>query len=98
MAHGLPLSWLDALEKGLPKPDKVIVLDVSPGISLGRKRKRRDVHEGNLVYLSRVRKEYVALAKRYGWKTIDGAQDSQTVRRLVWMTVALILRREPHRF
>ena len=92
LAHGLPGSWLIGLEEGLPKPDSVVVLDISPRTSLWRKRRGRDVHEGNLAYLNRVRREYLHLAKRYGWKTVDGGWDPETVRRLVWVNVAPILR------
>ena len=30
VAHGLSSAWLNSLEQGLPKPDVVVVLDVSP--------------------------------------------------------------------
>lgn len=92
LAHGLPGSWLVSLEEGLPKPDGVVVLDVSPRTSLWRKRRGRDVHEGDLAYLNRVRRVYLRLAERYGWKIVDGGGDPETVRRLVWVKVAPILR------
>ena len=91
LAHGLPQEWLYSLEKGLPRPDVVVVLDILPRMSLGRKRRGRDVHEGDLAYLSRVRREYLRLAKRYGWKVVDGAQDPETVQRLVWSKVAPVV-------
>jgi dTMP kinase len=92
MAHGLPASWLGSLEEGLPKPDRVVILDISPRTSLWRKRKDRDVHEGNLAYLNRVRREYLHIAKRYGWKIVDGGGDPETVRRMVWARVSSIIR------
>jgi len=91
LAHGLPLAWLSSLERGLPKPDLVIVLDISPRTSLRRKRKGRDVHEGDLAYIKKVRSTYLRLAKRYGWKIIDGEGDSRTVRQLIWGQVSMIL-------
>jgi dTMP kinase len=76
LAHGLPGRWLVSLEKGLPKPDRVVVLDISPRTSLWRKRRGRDVHESDLVYLDRVRRRYLHLAERYGWNMVDGGMGS----------------------
>ena len=90
-AHGLPRDWLASLESQLPKPDVVILLDIPPKVSRVRKRSGRDVHEGNLAYLSKVRREYLRLAKRYGWKVINGAQDANIVQNLVWTKVGPIL-------
>ena len=80
ISHGLPADWLTSLDQGLPKPDLVIVLDISPSTSLKRKRKGRDVHEVDLAYLKKVRNEYLRLAGRYGWRVIDGEQDSKTLQ------------------
>jgi dTMP kinase len=92
LAHVLPRDWLNSLEEGLPKPDVVIVLDISPRTSLGRKSKGRDVHEGDLAYLEKVRRTYLRLAWKYRWRVVDGQQDSKTVRRLIWNQVSRILR------
>jgi len=91
MAHDLPRSWLASLEEGLPKPDVVVVLDIPPRVSLERKRKGRDVHEANLSYLRRVGREYRSLARRFGWKIVDGAQHAAVVRQRVWEKVASTL-------
>lgn len=92
LAHGLPSAWLNSLEEGLPKPDVVVVLDVTPRTSFIRKVRERDLHEGDLAYLRRVRKAYLRLARKYGWKVVDGQHDSATVRRLVWSQVRRFLR------
>jgi dTMP kinase len=92
LAHGLPRRWLVSLEEGLPKPDRVVVLDISPRTSLWRKRSGRDVHEDDLAYLNKVRREYLNLAKRYGWTIVDGGGDPETVRRMVWAKLAPTLR------
>jgi len=91
VAHGLHRDWLVSLEEGLPKPNVVIVLDIPPRVSAGRKRTRRDVHEVDLAYLKNVRRQYLQLGSRYRWKIVDGRQDPATVRRLVWMEVAPVL-------
>ena len=92
VAHDLHSAWLNSLEEGLPKPDVVLVLDVSPRTSFIRKSRERDLHEGDLAYLRRVRRVYLRLARKNGWKVIDGEIDSVTVRRLVWGQVYRFLR------
>jgi len=91
LAHGLSGVWLNALEKGLPKPDRVVVLDIPLSVSVRRKRERRDVHEGDLPYLKRVREEYRRLAKKYGWKVIDGTQTPSMVQMELWETIVSAL-------
>lgn len=92
VAHGLSSAWLNSLEEGLPKPDVVVVLDVSPRTSFKRKIQERDLHEGDLTYLRNVRRAYLRLARKYGWKIVDGQYDSGTVGDLVWNSVYRFLR------
>jgi len=92
VAHGLASAWLSSLEEGLPKPDVVVVLDVTPRTSFVRKVRGRDLHEGDLTYLRRVRGAYLRLARKYGWKVVDGQHDSATVQELVWSQVYRFLR------
>jgi dTMP kinase len=91
VAHGLSYDWLLPLEEGLPKPDVVVVLDVSPRASLTRKHRRRDVHESDLEYLNRVRRAYRSLAKRYGWAVVEGQMEPGEVGGLVWERVGSAL-------
>lgn len=93
IAHGLPLSWLGPLEKELPEADLVLILDVSPKASFERKEQLRDVHEENLFYLGRVRRVYLRLAKKYGWKVVDGKRDPRAVNLELWRYVLPILRK-----
>jgi dTMP kinase len=93
IAHGLSLNWLEPLEKELPKTDLVLILDVSPKASFERKEKLRDVHEENLIYLSRVRRVYLQLARKYGWKVVDGERDPRAVNLVIWSHVLPILRK-----
>ncbi|MGA3107986.1 MAG: dTMP kinase [Candidatus Bathyarchaeia archaeon] len=92
VAHGLSPVWLNSLEEGLPKPDVVVVLDVSPRTSFKRKIRERDLHEGDLTYLRTVRRAYLRLGRKYGWKIVDGQRDSVIVRGLVWGQVCGFLR------
>ena len=88
VAHGLPLKWLISLESDLPRPDAVIILDVSSKTSFRRKERRRDVHEGNRSYLNKVRSVYRTLAKRYHWKILDAQRDPKVVHSDVWNVIS----------
>jgi dTMP kinase len=90
VAHGLPAKWLESLEDGLMKPDLVLVLDVGPRTSLLRKTRGRDVHESNLTYLNKVRRAYLSLAKKYGWRIVDGQGDAEKVRRSIWREIIMM--------
>jgi len=92
IAHNLTRKWLISLEAGLPKPDLVVVLDLSPRNSQLRKRTGRDVHESNLTYLNKVRRAYLSLAKSFGWRVVDGRGDVEKVRVLVWARVTTSIR------
>jgi dTMP kinase len=93
VAHGLSLSWLESLENELPKPDAVLILDVSPRTSFRRKKQRRDAHEGDLSYLKEVRSTYLRLAKKYSWTVIEGERDPKAVNVELWRAVAPVLRK-----
>lgn len=92
VAHGLPFEWLNSLEKDLPKPDVVLVLDVSPQTSFKRKMRRRDLHEVNRLYLKKVRSAYLHLSKKYRWIVIDGERSPKTVHLDLWKEVSRTLR------
>jgi len=87
MAHGLKLEWLNSLEEGLPKPQLVFVLDVTPRTSFLRKSQRRDFHEQNLPYLKSVRRAYYRLAKVYRWRIVDGERESHRVHADLWKQI-----------
>ncbi|MEO9309185.1 MAG: dTMP kinase [Nitrososphaera sp.] len=79
VANGLNLKWLQGLDKGLPKADLVIVLDVPQRISFLRKKTRRDRFEKNTEFLKKISKTYKALAKKFGWKVIDASRTRDQV-------------------
>jgi dTMP kinase len=87
VSRGLSLSWLKALDKGLPPADLVIVLDVPVPSSFARKTKDRDVHENDRRLLGRVRQTYKKLAHRLGWKIIDATMPVGEVESVVWNLV-----------
>lgn len=77
------LSWLYDFEYnkiGIPKPDKVIFLDMPVEVSQKLLTKRyegdnskKDIHESDTVYLDRCRKAAVFTAKYSGWEIIPCA-------------------------
>jgi dTMP kinase len=92
VAHGLALNWLSSLERGLPKPDVVFVLDIKTQTSFMRKKRRRDFHESDRDYLNRVRRAYIWLAPRYGWKVINGDREPARVHSDLCAHVSRFLR------
>jgi dTMP kinase len=87
IAKGLSLKWLINLEKGLPKPNLVILIDISPITSFKRKLESRDVYEKNLDFLKKVREAYISLSKKFGWKIINGERSIMDVSKDVWNIV-----------
>ena len=82
-ANGLPLSWLEGLDVGLPKADLVIVLDVSQKESFLRKKSNRDKFEKNTEFLKKISKTYRVLAKKYGWHIVDASQSKDQVHQSI---------------
>lgn len=87
VARGLRLEWLESLDRGLPTPDLVIVLDVPVPFSFRRKSAERDAYEKNRSLLVKVRKTYKVLSRRLEWKTVDGTREITAVESAVWNLV-----------
>jgi len=87
VASGLDRSWLESLDRGLPEPNLVILLDISPTTSLTRKMRGRDVNEQDLAYLERVRSVYLALAKEYGWWVISAERTIKQIHKEIYTLV-----------
>jgi len=62
--------WVEELNRFAEKPDLVILLDVDPEIGLRRIKGRRARFE-RIEILKRVRRKYLELAEREGFKIID---------------------------
>lgn len=73
IVNGMKLDWLENLDKGLPKSDLVIVLDVSQKEAFARKSKKRDVFEKNKTFSQKISQAYRKLAKKKNWKVIDAS-------------------------
>lgn len=87
-ANGLNRNWLESLDRGLPEPDAVVLIDVSPKTSLMRKGKGRDIHEKDLDLLARVRTNYLDLAKEQSWIVASGEGSVEKISKNLWTLVS----------
>lgn len=92
VSHNLGLKWLLNLDKGLPKEDLAIVLEVNPNISYQRAPRDRDTFEMDQKLLMKVHKNYRILAKQFNWKIIDGDRDTEQVHNEIMNIVKNILK------
>ena len=83
IVNNLNLKWLQNLDKGLPKADLVIVLDVSQKESFSRKRSKRDKFEKDRKFLEQISKTYRMLAKKLGWKLVDASRTKEEVHQSI---------------
>lgn len=79
IANGLKRNWLENLDKGLPKADIVILLDISQKESFSRKKTNRDKFEKNEEFLRKISKTYRTIAKKQNWKIVNAAQPKEQV-------------------
>lgn len=89
---GIDESWLENLEKGIPKPDLVILLDMCPAESFQRKKAHRDKFEADKDFLQEIFKAYRSASNdRMGrgerWTTIDASESIQAVHKKILMHV-----------
>lgn len=77
--NGLDLKWLENLDKGLPKENIVILLDVHISDSFSRKKQRRDRFEKDRIFAHKIVNTYRKLAKKYGWHIVNASQSREQV-------------------
>jgi dTMP kinase len=77
--NGLDLNWLENLDKGLPKENIVILLDVKISDSFSRKKQRRDKFEKDKKFSLKITDTYRKLAKKYGWHVVNASQNKVQV-------------------
>ena len=87
LVNGMKLDWLENLDRGLPKSNLVIVLDVTQKESFVRKKSRRDRFEKNKNFVQKISKTYSLLAKKFGWKIIDASGTKQEIHHAVMKIV-----------
>ena len=83
LANNLEYNWLENLDKGLPKPDIVFLLDISQRESFKRQHKDRDKFEKDAKFLTKISNLYLKLAKKQHWKIIDATKSKDEIHKLV---------------
>ncbi len=80
-AYGLDVSWLEELNKYLPRPDVTIVLDAPIEVVVERMRLRsgRDVFERDVEMLARVREVFLRRAAERGYVVINAIESVESV-------------------
>ena len=78
-AQGVDAAWLAETQRFLPKPSLTIFLDMSPAVSLTRKKADRDKFERDMPLLGRVRESYQRQAKQADWIRLEGERDKDAV-------------------
>jgi dTMP kinase len=81
-ANSMDPSWLLRLDKGLPKEDLVIVIQINPGVSTKRA-ETQDTFESDPQLAARAYKNYLKFAKQFKWKVIDGSKSKEQVHQEV---------------
>jgi dTMP kinase len=83
VSKNLELDWLMTLDRGLPKEDLCIVLEIRPTISESRSKHAGDLFENDKDLLKNVYKNYRKLAKLFNWKIINGERSKAEVSRVI---------------
>ena len=78
-AQGLDAAWLRDVQRHLPDPDVIVLLDIAPEEAVRRKAHGRDKFERDLPLLSRVRESYRRQAAAEGWEVVDGARSKDAI-------------------
>ena len=78
-AQGVDAGWLADTQRHLPQPSLTLFMDMSPSVSLTRKKADRDKFERDMPLLGRVRESYQRQAKAPGWLTINAERDKDAV-------------------
>jgi dTMP kinase len=92
-AQDLDASWLEEIQRFLPRPDLTIVLDIAPQTAVARKSSGRDRYERYLALLSRVRESYRRQARQDTWLILNGERARAEVSADVLTAAARLLER-----
>ena len=79
IANGLKSKWLENLDDGLPKPNLVILLDVTQKESFSRQKTNRDKFEENEIFSRKISILYKKIAKKKHWNIIDASQSKKEI-------------------
>ncbi|EWG08244.1 MAG: dTMP kinase [Candidatus Aramenus sulfurataquae] len=92
-AMGAEEEWIFEVNSKFPKPDMTILIDVKVETAMKRLSKKKDIFnfEEKLKLLSKVRKKYLELAKKEGFKVINGERELEEVSKEVIYSVEKFL-------
>jgi dTMP kinase len=83
VSKGLKLDWLLSLDKGMPKADLVMVIDIKPKTLVSRSKNVVDTFEKDLELIRRVKKNYRILANKFNWRIVEGEKSVEEVHQQV---------------
>lgn len=78
LTDNLPLEWLETLDKGLPKEDITIILDIDEQ-TMRERTDTLDLFESDINKIRNVIRLYRELSKRYGWLIINGNRNKEDI-------------------
>ena len=78
-SQGVDAKWLTEIQRLLPQPSLTLFMDMSPSVSLTRKKADRDKFERDMPLLGRVRESYLRQSQASGWVRIDAEGDKDAV-------------------
>jgi len=82
-AKGLDLEWCRAPDKGLPKPDLVLYMNVSPDVARQRGGYGEERYE-KAEFQAKVGKQFLALgATENNWRIVNADRDTETISKEV---------------
>jgi dTMP kinase len=92
ISKGLKLDWLLSLDKGLPKADLVIVIDIKPRTLVMRSKNVVDTFEKDMTLIRQVKKNYRKLASKFNWRIVEGEKSVEQVHSQVLKIVKKFLK------
>jgi dTMP kinase len=78
-AQGVDGGWLSDIQRHLPQPSLTLFMDMTPEVSLTRKRVDRDKFERDMPLLGRVRQSYQRQSQAGNWATVNAERDKDAV-------------------
>jgi dTMP kinase len=78
-AQGLDPTWLNDVQRFLPRAALTIMLDIAPETAVTRKAVDRDRYERDLALQGRVRESYRRQAAALQWIVLDGERQKEAV-------------------
>ena len=78
-AQGVDVAWLTDIQRLLPQPSLTLFMDMSPSVSLTRKKADRDKFERDMPLLGRVRESYARQSQAPNWVRIDAEKAKDAV-------------------